>query len=192
MQNESFTYCWTDKEKKILYVGTHKSSPEDNYICSSKIMLEEYRNRPSDFSREILAFGTYEDMIKFETVILKSINAARDPLFYNMHNGDGNFFNKGHAEETKKKLKIARNKRTDKPRLGKPLSEEGKAKASESAKKRSLTEEGRKHLSYAGKKSAEKRKNDTVYRDYLSKKTKEMWEKRRLGLLPWPKNMKEM
>jgi hypothetical protein len=190
MATEAFAYCWTDKTKNLLYVGTHKGSPDDTYICSSKAMLEEYKKRPDDFSREILAFGTYAEMIKFEAAILKSINAAQDPGFYNMHNGDGNFFNKGHAEATRQKLKIARNKRTDKPRLGKPLSEDGKVKASESAKRRSLTEEGKQHLSNAGKKSAEKRKNDPEYKQHLSKKSADMWEKRRNGLLSWPKNMK--
>jgi hypothetical protein len=187
---EAFIYCWTDTNRNMLYVGTHKGTPDDGYVCSSKLMLEEYNKRPQDFKREVMAFGSYNNMISFETKILKAANAAEDMSFYNQHNGDGNFFNKGHTEATRAKLKIARNKRTDKPRLGKKLSEEGKINASISAKKRSLTLEGKKHLSEAGKKSAEKRKNDPVYKEYLSKKSTEMWEKRRLGLLPWPKNMK--
>lgn len=174
----------------MLYVGTHKGSPADGYICSSKILLEEYKKRPEDFSREILAFGSYDEMIKFETAILKAANAAKDPGFYNMHNGDGRFYNKGHSEGTKAKLKESRNKRTDKPREGKKLNEAGKIKASNSAKKRAESEEGKIHLSRAGKLSAEKRKNDPNYKKHLSEKSKDMWEKRRLGLIPWPKNMK--
>jgi hypothetical protein len=190
MVQDSFLYCWTNKANGKLYIGTHKGTMDDGYVCSSRIMLEEYLNNPSVFTRSIIATGSYKDMIGLETSILKSVDAARNICFYNMHNGDGKFFNKGHSENTKTKLKIARNKRTDKPRLGKKLSEEGRLKASESAKNRSTTLEGKEHLSKAGKISAEKRKNNLLYKQYLSQKTKELWEKRRLGLLPWPKNMR--
>ena len=190
MNKEAFLYCWTDTDRNMLYVGTHKGTIDDGYVCSGKLMLEEYNKRPLDFKREVIAFGTYTEMIKFETKILKAANAAEDLSFYNQHNGDGKFFNKGHTDATRAKLKISRNKRTDKPNAGNRHSEEARAKQSAAAIKRSLTIEGRLHLSDAGKKSAEKRKNDTVYREYLSKKSLELWEKRRLGLLPWPKNMK--
>lgn len=184
MATEAFTYCWTDKKQKKLYVGTHKGLPEDSYVCSSKIMLEEYKNRPEDFTREILAFGSYKDMIGFETAILKSANAAQDPQFYNMHNGDGKFFNKGHSEATKQKLKIARNKRTDKPRLGKPLSEEGRLKASIHGKQRQQTLEGRETVLKAGRKSAALRihrlKTDPEFAAKYSESVKKGWETRRL------------
>ena len=137
--NEAFTYCWTDKITRKLYVGVHLGSIDDGYICSCKLMLEEYFKRPKDFIRQILATGNYKDMIKFETTILRSVGAAKDPLFYNGHNGDGKFYNKGHSEETKKKLKIARNARLDKPREGKPFTEEAKIKLSKAAKRRSIT-----------------------------------------------------
>jgi hypothetical protein len=187
---EAFIYCWTDTNRNMLYVGTHKGTPGDGYVCSGKLMLEEYNKRPQDFKREVMAFGSYNDMINFETKILKAANAAEDMSFYNQHNGDGNFFNKGHTEATRAKLKIARNKRTDKPNAGNHHSVEARAKQSAAAIKRSLTTEGKLILSQAGKKSAEKRKNNPEYKEYLSKKSTEMWEKRRLGLLPWPKNMK--
>lgn len=168
----------------MLYVGTHKGTPDDGYICSSKILLEEYKKRPNDFSREILAFGTYNEMIKFETAILKAANAAKDPKFYNMHNGDGRFYNKGHSEETKTKLKIARNKRTDKPRLGKKLSEEGRLKASLRGKQRQLTAEGRETVLKAARRSAELRvarlNTDPEYAAKYRESVLKGWETRRL------------
>lgn len=175
MAQEAFTYCWTDKSSYKLYVGTHKGSVTDGYVCSNEIMLEEYKKRPGDFTREIIAFGTYQEMIKLETAILKRVNAAKDPGFYNMHNGDGNFYNKGHSDSTKQKLKIARNKRTDKPREGKPLSEESKKKASESAKKAALTDN-------RGKRLSENRGKGVDY----SLLMKEVWRKRKLGMLEMP------
>lgn len=102
---EAFVYCWTDKKTNMLYVGSRKGHPQDGYICSSKLMLQEYKNRPKDFSRQVIAEGLFVDMRKLEEVILKSVNAAKDKHFYNMHNGSGKFIFKGHTEESKKKLR---------------------------------------------------------------------------------------
>lgn len=175
MNKEAFIYCWTDTKRNMLYVGTHKGTADDGYVCSGKLMLEEYKKRPYDFSREIIAFGTYTDMINFETKILKAANAATDMSFYNQHNGDGDFFNKGHTEGTRAKLKISRNKRIDKPRLGIPLSEEGKVNASNAAKKAAKTDGREKRL-------IENRGRGVDY----SLLMKEVWRKRREGLLPTP------
>ena len=56
----SFVYCWTDKKTNMLYVGSHKGSIDDGYICSSKPMMKEYKKRPQDFSRQIVAEGLFE------------------------------------------------------------------------------------------------------------------------------------
>lgn len=142
---DSFLYCWTDKHTNKLYVGVHKGHQSDGYICSSKHMLEEYKKRPQDFSRQIIATGTLKDMFLLENKILTSVNAKKDPLFYNRHNGDGNFYNKGHTEETKNKLRRKlssetkarlrnlRLKQVD-PRKGKRHSEASKKQISEAKK----------------------------------------------------------
>jgi hypothetical protein len=78
-------------------------------------MLKEYKERQSDFKREIVATGAYKDLLKLEATILKSANAARDPMFYNRHNGDGRPYIERHTEETRKKM-------------SKPKSEEHKEK----------------------------------------------------------------
>lgn len=101
---EGFVYCWTDLKTDMLYVGVHKGSLNDGYVCSSKWMLEEYSERPKDFSRQIIAEGLYEDMRALEESILKSLNAKKDKRFYNMHNGNGNFFLKAHTRESRKKI----------------------------------------------------------------------------------------
>jgi len=110
-----FVYCWTDSKTNMLYVGVHKGSPDDSYVCSSKKMNEEYAKRPSDFSRQIIAEGIYEDMRKLETKILDSVNAKEDSKFYNLHNGNGNFYLKFHTDEAKKKISKGNknNKRPD-------------------------------------------------------------------------------
>lgn len=78
---DSFLYCWTDHLSEMLYVGVHKGSEDDGYVCSSKYMLEEYNKRPEDFTRQIIAHGTYSDCLSLEMAILQSVNAARDPGF---------------------------------------------------------------------------------------------------------------
>lgn len=128
MNQESFLYCWTDKKFNKLYVGTHKGSTKDGYVCSGKMMLEQYDYRPDDFSREIIAKGSYSDMISLECAILRSTNAKKDNLFYNQHNGDGKFFCKYHTEETKLKIKkaLSNHKRTKEHSNAISLSKKGK------------------------------------------------------------------
>lgn len=104
MTYEAFVYCWTDKKTNKLYVGSHKGSIDDGYVCSSKYMMEEYKKRPEDFSRQIVAEGNYEECLLLETKILQSVNAKINENFYNMHNGDGKFYRKYITEESKKKI----------------------------------------------------------------------------------------
>jgi len=102
---EAFVYCWTDWKENKLYVGWHKGQPDDGYICSSKLMIEQYNSRPKDFTRQIIATGSSKDMVNFETTILKEFNVAENASFYNMHNGNGFYHLNKHTEETKAKLR---------------------------------------------------------------------------------------
>ena len=102
---DSFLYQWFDKTKNMFYIGVHKGTINDGYICSSKVMLEEYKKRPNDFERKILQYGNFQTLIKKETKLLIKINAAENAQYYNQHNGDGNFFCKFHTEETKNKIR---------------------------------------------------------------------------------------
>ena len=108
MTLEAFVYCWTDKLTNKLYVGSHKGSIDDGYVCSSKWMMEEYNKRPDDFSRQIVACGSFTDIRKLEAVILQSVNAKLDEQFYNKHNGDGNFYLKAHTQKTRNKIAAAK------------------------------------------------------------------------------------
>lgn len=121
---EAFVYCWTDKKTNKLYVGSHKGSTEDGYICSSKLMLEEYKKRPEDFSRQIVACGSLSDIRKLESRILQSFNARSDNLFYNMHNNNGAYILTCHTEKTKQKMR---------------QSKLGKTRSEKSIKKQSLS-----------------------------------------------------
>lgn len=164
----------------MLYVGSHKGSIDDGYICSSKYMLEEYNKRPDDFSRQIVAEGSLNEMRKFESALLVSENASMNSNYYNMHNNNGAFILKRHTEDTKRKIsdsekgKIVSKESREKMRLSKlgknnnrygvKLSEETKRKISESSKNKVFSEEHKRKLSQV-------KKNKKWYHDPLTKKT---------------------
>jgi hypothetical protein len=92
---ESFVYCWTDHIKNMKYIGYHKGSPDDGYVCSSNPMTLEYEKRPEDFTRKVLRSGPAKDMYIFETWILGAVDARNNPEYYNMHNNEAPFWNQG-------------------------------------------------------------------------------------------------
>jgi len=92
---EAFVYCWTDHITNKLYVGSHKGPTDDGYVCSSIPMIKEYNTRPLDFTRQVIAEGTYKEIRLLEAKILQSANAAVNESFYNMNNGDGKFYQNG-------------------------------------------------------------------------------------------------
>lgn len=207
---ETFVYCWTDKKTNKLYVGSHKGSTDDGYVCSSKSMLQEYHKRPSDFTRQIIAHGSLLDIRKLETKILQCVNASVNADFYNKHENDGFFFDgwrKGQfSEEHRRNMSIAASKRKRSPehlaalhngrrnsknskehsaaivasRIGSSHSTETKKKMSEKKISDPRTKEIAK---LAGRISAEKRKNDPDYKLLQSQRAKAAWAKRKEGLV---------
>ena len=113
-----------------------------------------------------------------ETFFIKENNSYfENGCGYNMtHGGQGGMTDKKHSEETKNKLKVARNNRDVEPMLGKKHSDEAKQKMS---LVRFNNPEKIAQAQYAGKKSAEKRKNDPAYKAQQSKRIKEWWASRK-------------
>jgi hypothetical protein len=83
---EAFLYMWIDQQSDQKYIGYHKGSPGDGYICSSDRVNAEYTKRPEDFYRTILAFGTANQMYELETILLLELGAATRGSFYNVSN----------------------------------------------------------------------------------------------------------
>ena len=132
---EAFVYCWTDHDTGKLYVGSHKGAVDDGYVSSSKYMKEEYMKRRQDFTRQVIATGSDEDMRKFERTILLAINAKDDEQFYNRSNADGLFgFTGPKTKEHREKISKALQGNTI--MLGRTRSEETKRKISESLRGR--------------------------------------------------------
>lgn len=88
----------------MLYVDSHKGTLDDGYVCSSKYMMEVYNERPEDFTRQIVAEGSYENIMRLEEVILKSVNARMNEQFYNQHNGNGKFYLKHQTQSARQKI----------------------------------------------------------------------------------------
>lgn len=125
-----FVYCWTDMKTDMIYVGRHRGTFDDGYVTSSKHFNKEYKQRPFDFSRQIIAEGTWDDILILERKILETVNAAANTIYYNKHNAGWNFYSRGAVtEEHRKKLSIA-NKGKTSNRKGIIVSEETKKRIS--------------------------------------------------------------
>jgi len=84
-EGEAFVYMWVDQNDK-KYIGKHKGSTSDGYICSSEKVLEEIDKNPYNFTRTILAYGTDEEMLELETMLIMQLKATRSGMYYNMSN----------------------------------------------------------------------------------------------------------
>ena len=114
---EAFVYCWTDWRDEKLYIGYHLGSPDDGYVCSSEPMLAEYKQRPNDFSRQIVASGSAEDMQNFERVLLQADNTATNENYYNKWQYPPTFTGQTHKEESIEKMKGPRKRGWTRPRV---------------------------------------------------------------------------
>ena len=78
---EAFVYCWSDHKTAKVYVGMHKGSVDDGYVCSSKHMMPEYKTRPNDFTRQIVGTGTLNDCRALEIALLKKIVLDKETCY---------------------------------------------------------------------------------------------------------------
>lgn len=98
-----FTYLMTHIETGMRYYGSKSSkgcSPEDlgkTYFSSSKRIKRIILNEGiSAFKFEVRkTFKTMEEAVRWESRFLKRVQASKSKNWFNMHNGDGKFVNKG-------------------------------------------------------------------------------------------------
>ena len=174
MSHEAFVYMWFDLTTGRKYIGCHKGNPTDGYVCSSMPMMREYNQRPQDFHRQIIEYGTWKDMLEREQALINEYNAVKDPTFYNRSNNIGPFHAAGepcsektrakksaaqkgkrHSDETRIKIRAARAKQ-----VMLPVSEETRNKIAKSLTGKKATEEHRANLSksHMGHKPSEETK----------------------------------
>ena len=143
--NEAFVYKWTNMITGAFYVGYHKGSQDDGYVCSSKSdrFWDDFKNPNFVWKRKILFEGTTEDCIKEEYKILNELN-LHDELVYNNNKGGGIVFNHEVREKmAKRKLGKKRppiteetRKRMSDAKMGKTYSLEARANMSAGMKGR--------------------------------------------------------
>jgi hypothetical protein len=78
---EAFVYSWSDHKTAKVYVGVHKGTTDDGYICSSKPMMAQYCERPTDFTRQIIAVGALNDCAVLEVAIIKRLLKDKDTCY---------------------------------------------------------------------------------------------------------------
>lgn len=83
---ESFVYLWLCKDTDRKYLGKHKGSADDGYVCSSETFLAEYNECPSRFIRTILAYGSDQEMLELETILLLQLKTRMSHMYFNMNN----------------------------------------------------------------------------------------------------------
>ena len=97
----AYVYLITNKINGRKYVGSsRKSQIDENYYGSGKVIKDALKKYGKEnFQRDILweGKGNARDI---ETYFLKKINAANNPLYYNLTNDARG--NNLHKEETKK------------------------------------------------------------------------------------------
>lgn len=103
----SYVYKWTHLPTMQWYVGSRTAKnahPNDNYICSSKIVKPLILNFPNEWKKEVLFVGSPQEMRELESDILITLDARKDPRSFNLHNQGAKFVCHGHSDESKSKI----------------------------------------------------------------------------------------
>jgi hypothetical protein len=68
----SFVYIWTNNSTGKKYVGYHKGTETDGYVCSSKNQKFWDDYKAGVLTRKIVFYGTMQECIELESKIIKS------------------------------------------------------------------------------------------------------------------------
>jgi hypothetical protein len=145
---EAFVYCWTNLDNNKKYVGYHKGSTDDGYICSS---LSESFWRDWDecsWSRQIIAKGTVEDCVILERKILQSLDLKSDE-WYNNNCGGSVIFTDEIREKCRnigEKNPMFGKKGKEHPAFGYKKTEEAKRTIAAKLKNKKKSENHRKNI----------------------------------------------
>jgi hypothetical protein len=86
VNKEAFVYRWRH-QGGMWYIGYHKGTPDDGYICSSNTVKPLIQESPEEWTRKILRYGTRQEMVKLEHKILKHLNATHNTKSLNRSMG---------------------------------------------------------------------------------------------------------
>lgn len=137
--HEAFVYKWTNLTNGHFYIGYHKGTLNDGYICSSKSkrFWDDFKNPLNNWSRDILYTGTCDDCVKEELRLLNELDLM-DEKVYNNSKGGGIIFNK----EVREKMSLIKQ-----GKKRKPITKETREKMSLAKKGKTYSLESRKRMS---------------------------------------------
>ncbi len=117
---DSFVYKWTNLTLGKIYIGYHKGSETDGYICSSRSdkFWKDFNDPAYKWEREILYKGTMKECQLLESKLLNEIDIKSEYVYNNKNNLMFNF-----DDEIRQKLVNAANKRSKNLEYIKKLSE---------------------------------------------------------------------
>ena len=120
---DSFVYRWTNKTLNKIYVGFHRGTITDGYICSSasKQFWEDFNNPLYIWEREILYKCTMKECQERESKILDGLDITSDSVYNQRNNLMFNLDN-----EVRKKLSESAKKRNQNPEYIKKLRDASK------------------------------------------------------------------
>lgn len=146
-----YTYLIRFKPTGQIYYGSSYANNRDkianpdqlwnSYFTSSKDIIELVSIHGKDaFDVQIRkTFNSAEKAILWENRILSKFDAKNNPLWFNKHNGNKDFKNIGHSEETKRKIS-EKNKGQISNKKGKTLSDSHKEKIANALKGKAKSE----------------------------------------------------
>lgn len=83
---ETFVYRWRHSDSREWYIGYHKGTADDGYICSSKTAHPRISTE-TGWTRRILRWGTKQEMLALEMRLLTRLDAKNNPRSLNRSNG---------------------------------------------------------------------------------------------------------
>jgi hypothetical protein len=91
----AFVYKLTNLVSGKIYIGFHKGSPDDSYVCSSRNydFWQDYNTPGVDFKREIIFTGNLQECQEQESKLLSEVYNCS--TCYNFSDGKHKFFLEG-------------------------------------------------------------------------------------------------
>jgi len=134
---DSFVYKWTNKTLNKIYVGFHKGTETDGYVCSSASnkFWEDFNNPEYIWQREILYKGTMKECQEYESSLLDKLDITSEDI-YNQRNNI--MFNLD--DEVRTKLSKSAKKRNQNPEYIKKLRDASVALWKDPAHRKRITE----------------------------------------------------
>jgi hypothetical protein len=146
---EGYIYIWFDTIENLFYIGGHKGTVEDAYVCSNKKMLSEYKVRPSTFKFKVLEYVRHSADIRHSEQ--KWLRMIKKEELYTEKNITNNYNIKKHSSGGNGNANKG-NSNLGGHNKGKPMSAEQKRKISLAMKGKTKSSEHKAKISLAMKK----------------------------------------